>query len=91
MVEVDAAELVQGHRERVGGRCRSPAWLGGEITRSRKIGPMRASPGFEVVVLDRGDQPAVGVVGERRQVGPAVGLALLAGLRVGADGDHASG
>ena len=60
---------------------------GGAITRSRKIAPHAGEAAFEVVVLDAGDQPAIGVVGERRQVRAAVRLPLLAGLGVGGDRD----
>ena len=35
------------------------------------------------MILDAGDQPAIGIVGEGRQVRAAMGFAVLAGLRVG--------
>ncbi len=42
---------------------------------------------FEVMVLDAGDQPAIGIVGEGREVRAPMGFAVLAGLRVGRDRD----
>ena len=47
----------------------------------------RRGAGLLIVALDRGHQPAVGVVQERLQVGPAHRLALLARLGIGADAD----
>ena len=47
--------------------------------------PFARQPGLEVVILDAGDQPAIRVVGEGREVGPAMRLPLLAGLGVGLD------
>ena len=39
------------------------------------------------MILDAGDQPAIGIVGEGREVRAAMGFAVLAGLRVGRDRD----
>ena len=60
---------------------------GGAITRSLKIGPGAGRIGLEIVVLDRGDQPAIGIVEEGLQVGAAMRLAHLARFRVRGDRD----
>ena len=78
-VEIDQAAFVQRDGERVGGgddqRLR-PAGAAPARGRSARAGRVSA---LRVVVLDRGHQPAVGVVLERVQVDPALGLAALAG------------
>ena len=55
---------------------------GGAITRSVKIGPGLAVLRLEVIVFDRGDEPAIRVIRERSQIGPAVRLAHFAALFV---------
>ena len=44
MVDIDAAGLVERDGERIGGGRDQRRWPAGAITRSRKIGPMRARP-----------------------------------------------
>ena len=86
VVGIDAADLVQRHRERVGGA--------GDDRCGRRcddaLAEHRSHAGeaaVEVVVLDTGDQPAIRVVSEGSKVRAAVRLPLLAGLRVGRGGD----
>ena len=81
VVEIDPATLVQHHGERV--RCAGDDWR----RRRRNHALCEDRPGFggvrvEIVVLDRGDQPAIGVIKEGLQVRPAMRLAHFAGLVV---------
>ena len=76
-VDVDHASLVQRDRERIGGA--------GDLRRDGRmehpLGEDRARPrdaGFDVVVLDRGDEPDVGIVEEGLKVRPSDGLADFA-------------
>ena len=86
VVDIDAAGLVEGDGERVGGG--RDQWRGRRgdhpLAEDR---PHAGEAAFEVVILDAGDQPAIGIVGEWREVRPAMGLPLLAGLRIGRDRD----
>ena len=81
MIGIDAAALVEHDGERIGGR-------GDDGRRRRRDHPLGEDrPGLrrlrlEIVVLDRGDEPAIGIVEERREVRPAVRFAHLAGLFV---------
>ncbi len=84
-VEIDVAHLVQRHRERVGGGDDQRGGRGVDHA-LREDRPRLGGAGVLIVVLDGRHQPAVGVVEERLQVGPAYRLALLAGLRVGRGG-----
>ena len=83
---IDMADLVEGDGERVGGR-------GDERRRRRRDHALiedrtlAGDAGVQVVILDAGDQPAIRVVGEVREVRAAVDLPLLAGLRVLEGGD----
>ena len=77
-VEGDGKGVRRRGYERGGGRCDDP------LAEDRTHPSLAA---FEVVILDAGHEPAIRVVGERRQVGPAVDLAFLAGLGVGQRGD----
>ena len=86
VVDIDAAGLVERDGERVGrGRDQRCGRRGDHPLAEDR--PHAGEAAFEVVVLDAGDQPAIGIVGERREVRPAMGLALLAGLRIGRDRD----
>ena len=76
-VDVDHPGLVQRDRERIGG-ARD---LGRHGRMEHPLGEDRALPGdagLDVVVLDRGDEPDVGIVEEGLKVRPADGLADLA-------------
>ena len=76
-VEIDHPGLVQRDRERVGG-ARD---LGRNGRMEHPLGEDRALPGdagLGVVVLDRGDEPDVGIVEEGLKVRPADGLADFA-------------
>ena len=75
-VEIDHPGLVQRDRERIGGAR--------DIRRDGRmehpLGEDRTLPrdaGLDVVVLDRGDEPDVGIVEEGLKVRPADGLADL--------------
>ncbi len=81
-LRLDEAQLVQRHRERVG--------RAGDHRQSRRRydafaedRPHAGDVGVEVVIFDGGDQPAIRIVGEVRQVGAAMLFPLLAGLVVG--------
>ena len=74
---IDHAGLVQRDRERIGG-ARD---LRRDGRMEHPLGEDRALPrdaGLDVVVLDRGDEPDVGIVEEGLKVRPADGLADLA-------------
>ena len=76
-VEIDHPGLVQRDRERIGG-ARD---LRRDGRMEHPLGEDRALPGdagLDVVVLDRGDEPDVGIVEEGLKVRPADGLADLA-------------
>ena len=86
VVDIDAAGLVEGDGERVGrGRDQRRGRRGDHPLAEDR--PHAGEAAFEVVILDAGDQPAIGIVGEWREVRPAMGFPLLAGLRVGRDRD----
>ncbi|MCY1546597.1 hypothetical protein D9M68_826010 [compost metagenome] len=81
MLDIDAAALVEDNGQRIcstgdhgRGRGRNHPF-GKDRTRLCRVG-------VEVVVFDRSDQPAIGIVEEGLQVGPAVRFAHLAGLFV---------
>ena len=86
MVEIDAADRAQCHGERVG-RTGYQRRGGRGDHPFAKHRPHAGEAGFKIKILDAGDQPAIGVVGERGEVRAAVRLPLLAGLRVGRGGD----
>jgi hypothetical protein len=81
VVDVDTAALIQHDGERVSRagdhrhRRRRDDAIGEKGSRLRGVG-------FEVVILDRGDEPAIGVVKEGLDVRPAMRLAHLAALVV---------
>ena len=86
VVDIDAAGLVEGDGERVGrGRDQRRCRRGDHPLAENR--PHTGEAAFEIVILDAGDQPAIGIVGEGREVRPAMGLPLLAGLRIGRDRD----
>ena len=83
---IDAAGLVEGDGEGVGGgRDQRRGGRGDDPLAEDR--PHAGEAGFEVVVLDAGDQPAIRIVGEGCEVRPAMGLPLLAGVRVGGHRD----
>ena len=86
MVDIDAAGLVEGDGERVGGGRDERRGRRGDHPLAEDR-PHAGEAAFEVIILDAGDQPAIGIVGEGREVRPAMGFPLLAGLRVGRDRD----
>lgn len=81
MIEIDMAAFVEHHGKRVGGRRDNRR-------RRRRDHPLcEDRSGFcrvrlEVVLLDRGDKPAVGIVAEGDEVRLAERLAHLAGLGI---------
>ena len=85
VVEIDLAGLVQAHRKRIGscddGRLRRR--VDDPSVEDRASGRLA---GVGIVLLDRRDQPNVGVVSEDREIGPTHDLVQLAGVPVG-DGD----
>ncbi|OQD04059.1 hypothetical protein UE98_39565, partial [Burkholderia cenocepacia] len=79
VIDIDAATLVENNRQGIG--------RAGDHGRGRRrdhpLGKDRAwlrGIGLEVIVLDRGDQPTIGIVEKRLDVGAAVRFAHLAGL-----------
>ena len=84
--EIDTATFVEHDRKRIpgAGDDRRNRWRDYPFGEDR-TGLCRV--GIEVVVLDGRDQPAIGIVPERRQVRLAVGLTDLTGLFVLADRD----
>ena len=84
--DIDVADLVQRHRQRIGGRGDDGfGWrMDHPLGEDR---PHLRGAALLVILLDRGHQPHVGVVEERRQVRPAHRLARLARLRVRARAD----
>jgi len=83
---IDAAGLIESDRKRIG--CRG--YYRRRRRRDDAVGKDRAhagEPALEVVVLDAGHQPAIGVVGEGCQVRAPMDLAFFAGLRIERDGD----
>jgi len=81
VVEIDPAELAQGDGQGVGG--------GGDDRRRRRgddaLAEDRSHAGqaaVEVVDFRRGHQPAIGVVGEWRDVRPAVDFPFVARLGI---------
>lgn len=86
---VDGAALVEHHSQRVDRRGddrrrrRSNHALGEKRPRFRGIA-------LEVVVLDRGDEPAIGIIREGREIRSTVRLAHFAGLFI-LDGRHDRG
>ena len=86
VVGIDPPHLAQRHRQRVrgagddrGGRGRDDPFA--------EHRPHAGQAAVEVVVLNGGHQPAVGIVQERGEVRAAVRLPLLTRLRVGRRGD----
>lgn len=79
MIGIDMTAFVQNHRERI--RCR-----GGHGRRRRRDDPFDrlglGGVGLKIVVLDRGYQPAIGIVEERHQVRPAMDFPDLTGFRI---------
>ena len=88
-VEVDHAGFVEHDGERVGrvGDFRRGRRVQHALAEDRSLAGMA---GFDVVVLDRGDQPDVGIVEEGLEIGPAHGFADLA-VGGGGLGDRSSG
>ena len=87
VIEIDAPGLVQGDGERVGGG--RDQWC--DRRRDDPFGEDRPFAGearLDVVAFDAGDQPAVRIVGEMREIGSPMRFPLFAGLRVGDRGDH---
>ena len=76
-VEIDEAGLVQGNGERVLGRLDHRRRLRMEHALAKDRSMLRRSA-FEIVILDRGDEPDVGVVEEGLKVRATEGLARLA-------------
>ena len=76
-VEIDEARLVQRNGERVLGRLDHRRRLRMEHALAKDRSMLRRSA-FEIVILDRGDEPDVGVVEEGLEVWPTEGLARLA-------------
>ena len=76
-VEIDHAGLVQRNRERVGGArdLRRDGRMEHPLAEDRTL---LRDPGLGVVVLDRGDEPDVGIVEEGLEVRPADGFMGLA-------------
>ena len=81
LIEIDAAALVQDDGERVGGRGdhRRGGWGDDPLGKDR---PRPRGVGVEIVVFDRGDEPAIGIVEERLKVRPPVAFPDLAGCLV---------
>ncbi len=81
VIDIDMTALVEHHGQRIGGtgddrrRGRSDHPLGEDRTGARRVR-------LEVVILDRGDEPAIGVVEEGLEIGAAVRLADFAGLKI---------
>ena len=73
-VEIDEARFVQGYGERVLGRLDHRRRLRMEHALTKDRSPLRRSA-FEIVILDRGDEPDVGVVEEGLKVRATEGLA----------------
>ena len=86
MVDIDAAGLVEGDGERIGGGRDQRCGRRGDHPLAEDR-PHAGEAAFEIVILNAGDQPAIGIVGERREVRPAMGFPVLAGLRVDHDRD----
>jgi hypothetical protein len=76
-VEIDEARFVQGYGERVLGRLDQRRRLRMEHALAKDRSMLRCSA-FEIVILDRGDQPDVRVVEEGLKVRATEGLARLA-------------
>ncbi len=81
VVDIDPAALVEHHGEGIGGagdqrrRRRRDHAFGEDRAGLRRIG-------LEIVILDGGDQPAIGIVEEWLNVGSAMRLTHLAGFLV---------
>jgi hypothetical protein len=81
MIDIDMTTLIEYDGQRISrigddwGRRRGDHT--GRENRARLRGVA-----LEVVILDRGDEPAIGIVEERHQVRPAMRLTHLAGLRI---------
>ncbi|GAV36357.1 hypothetical protein ROTAS13_04044 [Roseomonas sp. TAS13] len=85
-VGIDMADLVQGDGEGVGRR--GDDRLHGRVDHPLgKDRPLPGRVGVLVIVLDRGHQPAIGVVEEGREVRPAHRLAHLTRFLIRAGGD----
>ncbi len=86
VVDIDVPALVEHNGERVG----RAGDHGRRRRRDHPLGEERTGlggVGLEVVVLDRGDEPAVGIVEERLDVWPTVRFPHFAGLLVFRRGD----
>lgn len=86
MIEIDMAALVEYDRQRISRigddrRHRRSDHTGGEDrTRLRRVG-------LQIIVLDRCNQPAIGIIAEGQQVRLTMGLLHLAGLWILLDRD----
>ena len=82
VTDIGTAGLVECDGKRIGG--------GRDQRRRRRSDhplaedwPHAGKAAFEVVILDAGDQPAIGIVGEGGEIRPAMGFAVFGGLRIG--------
>ncbi|GCC48697.1 hypothetical protein chiPu_0032697, partial [Chiloscyllium punctatum] len=81
VIGIDRAPLVQHDGERVGGRGDDRRrWRRNHALSEDRPGSRRVR--LEVIVFDRSDEPAIRVIRERSQIGPAVRLAHFTGLLV---------
>ncbi|UZO99247.1 Hypothetical protein RMHFA_05568 (plasmid) [Roseomonas mucosa] len=86
VVEIHGPALGQRHRQGVGGRDDDRLGRGVDHPVGEDRAPARGAR-LQVVLLDGGDQPAVGIIEEGLQVGPAHALAHLPRRLVGAGRD----
>ena len=81
-IEIDVANILQGHGKGVGGTFDQRRGRGMNDPFAEN-GALLRFAALEVIVLDRGNQPDIGIIKERLQIGPAMGFPGFAGVRIG--------